>query len=85
MTIKTFEIKVNFGGQNISVNILFKNICGGTINPIKVNGNYVFTFLRNEDVDRSVLLINSAISASVENEIYNMTLKKRHYEFLCAS
>ena len=51
MTIKTFEIKVNFSGQNINVNILFKNNCGGTINPIKVKGNYVFTFLRNEDVD----------------------------------
>ncbi len=80
--MKTIEMKVNYGGQNVDINILPEENCAGTIYPVEANGKYIFTFLENEDGDWSVMRENNANTPSVENDLYDTILKKLHYELM---
>ena len=80
--MKTIEMKVNYGGQDVGINILTEENCAGTIYPVEANGKYVFTFLEDEDGEWSIMRENDANTPKVEKELYNTILKKLHYELM---
>ena len=80
--MKMIEMKVNYGGQDVDINILPEENCAGIIYPVEANGKYVFTFLEDEDGDWSIMRENDAIAPSVEKDLYDTILKKLHYELM---
>jgi hypothetical protein len=80
--MKTIEMKVDYGGQDVDINILPEENCAGTFYPVEANGKYVFTFLEDEDGEWSVMQENNANAPFVENDLYNIILKKLHYELM---
>ena len=80
--MKTIELKVNYGGQDVDINIITEENCAGTFYPVEANGKYVFTFLEDEDGDWSLMRENNANTPEVENEFYDTILRKLHYKLL---
>ena len=80
--MKTIEMKVNYGGGLVDINILPEENCAGTIYPVEANGKYVFTFLEDEEGEWSVMREGDSLVPPVETELYNTILKKLHYELM---
>lgn len=80
--MKTIEMTINYGGQNVDVNILPEENCAGTIYPVETNGRYAFSFLEDEDGDWSVMRENDAQTPAIERDLYETILKKLHYELM---
>ena len=80
--MKTIELKVNYGGQDVDINIVPEENCSGTLYPVEANGKYVFTFLENQDGDWSLMRENDAKIPDVENVFYDTILRKLHYELM---
>ena len=80
--MKTIEMSINYGGQNVEVNILPEENCAGTIYPVETNGNYAFSFLEDEDGEWSVMRENDAQTPAIERDLYETILKKLHYELM---
>ncbi|MCY7293663.1 MAG: hypothetical protein LH615_15910 [Ferruginibacter sp.] len=83
--MKTIEMKVKYGGQNVDINIFPEEYCAGTLYPVEADGKYIFTFLQDEEGDWSVMKEADARTPFVEEELYDVILKKLHYELLYAA
>ena len=80
--MKTIKMKVNYGGQDVGINILPEENCAGSIYFVEANGKYVFTFLEDEDGEWSIMRENDANTPNVEKELYDAILKKLHYQLM---
>ncbi len=80
--MKTIELRVNYGGKDVVINIVPEEICSGTLYPVEANGKYVFTFLEDEYGEWSVMLEKDGNTPKVENILYDVILRKLHYEIM---
>ena len=80
--MKTIELKVNYGGQDVDISIIPEENCAGTLYTVEANGKYVFTFLEDEDGDWSLMRENDSKTPEVEHDFYDTILRKLHYKLL---
>ena len=80
--MKTINMKLNYGGSEVFINILPEENCTGMIYPVTTNGKYAFTFLEDEEGEWSIMRESDANIPPIENELYDTILKKLHYELM---
>ncbi len=83
--MKTIELAIKYAGAQMAVSILPEENCNGIIYPVEVDGNYMFTFLEDEEGDWSIMKEANAVIPFVDEELYDAILKKLHYELLYAA
>ncbi|MFN0082710.1 MAG: hypothetical protein ACKVOM_09360 [Ferruginibacter sp.] len=80
--MKTIEMKVDYAGSEVNINIQPEESCAGTIYPVETNGRYAFTFLEDDEGEWSIMREADANVPVIESELYNAILNKLHYEIM---
>lgn len=83
--MKNIEITVKYAGAEMVIHIIPEENCNGMMYPVEADGKYVFTFLEDEEGDWSVMREPNATTPLVEEELYDVILKRLHYELLYAA
>jgi len=83
--MKNIEITIKYAGAEMAIHILPEENYNGIIYPVEADGKYMFTFLEDEDGDWSVMKEADARTSIVEEELYDVILKRLHYELLYAA
>ena len=76
---------VKYAGAEMAIHILPEANYNGMIYPVEADGKYVFTFLEDEEGDWSVMKEADANIPFVEEELFDIILKRLHYELLYAA
>lgn len=83
--MKNIEMNVKYAGADLAINILPEENYKGIIYPVEADGKYVFTFLEDEDGEWSVMKEANSETPIVDENLYEVILKRLHYELLYAA